>query len=99
MEQGLQVWDSNGSLQLDTVNRITTFIGTYTITKASPNLTVTNNLFLTNTGFFAKKYTSASSHRQTSSNENVESQVGSTYTLEFKNLPDNASFVVYIGVY
>ena len=99
MAQGLQVWDSNGNIQLDTANRITTFIGTYNITKANPRLTVTNDLFLTNTAFFAKAYTSTSSWNKMSSNENIETQVGNTYTLEFKNLPNGANFNIYIGVY
>ena len=99
MAQGLQVWDSSGDLQLDVTNRITTFIGSYTITEASPNLTITNNLFLTNTGFFAKPYTTAASFANMYSNQNIEKQIGNTYTLEFKNLPNGASFTIYVGVY
>lgn len=99
MPQGLQIWDALGNLQVDVTNSITTFIGTYTITKANPKLVLTHPLFVNNTAFFAKKYTTASSFAQQKSNDNVEIQASGTYTLEFKNLPNGAVFDIYIGVY
>lgn len=98
MAQGLQVWDSTGVLQLDVTNRITTFIGTYTITNANPKVVITDPLFLTNTAFFAKNLNTAQGNPN-NTNQSIETQSGSTYTLEFKGLPANTNYQIYVGVY
>lgn len=98
MAQGLQVWDSTGALQLDVTNRITTFIGTYTITNANPKVIINSPLFATNTAFFAKNLNTAQGNPN-NTNESVEIQTDTTYTLEFKRLPPNTNYKIYVGVF
>lgn len=98
MPQGLQVWDADGVPQLDVTNRITTFIGTYTITNANPRVVITSTLFATNTAFFAKNLNTAQGNPN-NTNESIEIQTATTYTLEFKRLPPNTNYQIYVGVY
>ncbi|WP_286796285.1 hypothetical protein [Psychrobacter sp. UBA6291] len=98
MPQGLQVFDTNGNLQLEVTNRITTLIGVYTITNANPRVVITSPLFATNTAFFAKNLNTAQGNPN-NTNESIEIQTATTYTLEFKRLPPNTNYQIYVGVY
>lgn len=98
MPQGLQVWSSNEDLQLSVTDRITTFIGTYTITNANPSVVIDSPLFATNTAFFAKNLNTAQGNPN-NTNESIEIQTATTYTLEFKRLPPNTNYQIYVGVY
>lgn len=97
MAQGLQVWDANGQPQLDVTTRITTFIGSYTVTSAQPTITIVDNIFITNTAFYARNLMAQGDPNF--SDPSVETQSGNTYTVEFTGLPANSSFTIYIGVY
>lgn len=98
MAQGLQVFDANGNLQLEVTDRITTFIGSYTITNTNPKVVITSPLFATNTAFFAKNLNTAQGNPN-NTNESIEIQTATTYTLEFKRLPPNTNYQIYVGVY
>lgn len=52
MGQGLQVWDEQGRIILDTNHRITTFLGQLSTQKSDDNLTFRHPLLLNNGYFF-----------------------------------------------
>ena len=97
MGQGLQVWDENGGLQLDLSTRITTFIGSYTITSANPKITITDDIFITNTAFYARALMAQGDPNFTE--PSIETQTGNKYTIEFNGLPSNSRFSIYVGAY
>lgn len=100
MPQGLQVWDSSGVLQLDVTNSITTFLGVYTVTYANPTVSITNPIFSTNKGFYVKNFTSfgtVNSYKNTV--QEIEKQVGDTYSITFPQLSVGVSFVIYVGAF
>lgn len=49
--QGLQVWDENGSVVMDTTTKISTIVDRVYITGGSGSFTVVNDLFVSGTPF------------------------------------------------
>ena len=99
MAQGLQVFDASGNVMVKVTSSITLFLGTFTITKSSPKVIISNPLIATNKAFYCRDLSDQSNTYPNRSNDNVEVQNGSTYTVEFKNLENSANFKIYIGVY
>ncbi len=52
MAQGLQVWDSNGNVLVDTTKRLSFILYSHKITSSAQTWTMKNDLFTTNTAFY-----------------------------------------------
>lgn len=92
MSQGLQIWDSNGIITLDTMSQTVKILGVF---KHSPNpITITDSLLATETPFFII----TPDYRQKGS-ENILKVTfnGNTCTIINSNAYNNRT--IYIGVY
>jgi len=93
--QGLQVWDENGGIQIDTTTRTSIFIGEIELTPSSKSATISSNLFGTNTPFYV--VLRGVSHNRPLTGISTSS-TSSSYTVSAQSV--NATSVkIIIGVY
>ena len=108
MVQGLEVYDASGVSILGVLDDVTTLIKVVQVTtkadKEKPVITVKDDIFLTNTGFYIRnpekgKYKTFNRGFVRIDHSVKETQVGNTYTVTFPELARGCDFTVYIGAY
>lgn len=108
MGQGLEVYDASGVSILGELDDITTLIKIVHVTtsadKERPVITVKDDIFLTNRGFYIRnpekgKYKTFNRGFVRMDHSAKVTQVGDTYTVTFPELVSGCDFTVYIGAY
>lgn len=100
MAQGLQVWDSDGKLQLDSSSKTSKMIGKLEAYTANKTYTFTDARFSTGKPF----YIIAPVSSPYSSSHITVTITGNTATIKTSPVPNGATFsswqfIVYMGIY